>query len=678
MQPTLDPDPGHTGPPGAEREALRIQAAAVAAQQAALTEEEARLEARRGTLARQEAQLAAHLEERRRKLIETAEEAQAARVALARERAAHDRHAATTAAELEQARRELHQGQQELQAGRAHLAGLARRMKRRWHRSWHAERQAMRRREEALAADRRQLEKDTEKLARQRAELTQGRLRFNGEAELGRRELQAAREELDTARRGWQEQQAREHAALKERRRALDEVAAALTDGERELGDERHRWARKVSHLKREAEGLEARAQNQRRKVEEQQWHLAWLEQRLGEARAVATIPAAVVTVVTAGADAPATAPEDKANAAGGSDQPCCAAPRAEAAAQSLALRAARVEEEDRSLRERSAAVERLAEDVADQRLHLLEQLERAALAHRDWHREREAALADAEALIARLPEREGFLAARERALGAAEEEWRRRHEELHQLRQHLEGWAARLKAREAGWESERDRVLLEARGREQLAERHLAALAQLRQRWARRRRQEVDLTRAERAACERLRRECGALREELLRRGATLEGERRALAEKTLALEQHRQQLVIGSADAAAAERRVERLQRQWQALNAHAIRTASAAREALLAEATQLEQRQAALHKREEDLAAREAQLAQRQTAWEETQTLTDVEQARARQEVQSLQGQRDRYALHLNELQDEVERIARVLLEEPGPEALPTRAA
>src|SRR5271166_4037049 len=53
-----------------ERDALRIQAAAVVAQQAALAEEENRLRHRSAAFDRQKEQLAAHLEQRRQHLLE--------------------------------------------------------------------------------------------------------------------------------------------------------------------------------------------------------------------------------------------------------------------------------------------------------------------------------------------------------------------------------------------------------------------------------------------------------------------------------------------------------------------------------------------------------------------------------------------------------------------------------
>jgi predicted nucleic acid-binding Zn-ribbon protein len=180
---------------------------------------------------------------------------------------------------------------------------------------------------------------------------------------------------------------------------------------------------------------------------------------------------------------------------------------------------------------------------------------------------------------------------------------------------------------------------------------------------------------RAERAACEQLRQECAALREDLWRRGNAVEEERRALAEKTLALEQYRQQYVVKSADVATAERRVERLRRRWVSQNLNLVRATVAERETLQREIARLEDRHSALHKQMESLTVREANLAQRQTAWEEAQALTEVQQSKLQQELQSMQAQRDRHALHLMELQDEVERIARILLDEPE---LPLTAA
>jgi hypothetical protein len=343
------------------------------------------------------------------------------------------------------------------------------------------------------------------------------------------------------------------------------------------------------------------------------------------------------------------------------------------------AVRAAQLHEAETALERRAALLLRLAEELADQRRHLVEQWERLALAHHTWHQERLAASSALDALVVSWPAREEALVARRGLLEAAESDLRRRHQEAIHLRQHLEAWAARVRLRETSWESERDRLVADLRGREAVAEKHLDALVEVRQRWAKRRRQELDVVRAERAACEQLRQECNALREEWWRRGNALEEDRRLLAEKTLALEQYRQQYVVRAADAAAAERRVERLRRRWRTQNANQLRALAAERQALQEENARLEDRHTTLHKQMEELTVRETHLAQRQTAWEESQALAESRQAKLQQELQSMQGQRDRYALHLLELQDEVERIAGVLLEESEvPLSAPPQAA
>ncbi len=657
----------------AEKEALRIQAAAVVAQQAALAEAEERIRQRRGTLEQQEGQLADHLEEKRRRLVQLTEHAQAARAAVQKERAEYDRHVAKVTSDLNEAQRELLESQQKTQVERERLLDLRRRMRLRWHRHWMAERAAVGRREEQLTTDRRALEKDAAQLQLDRADLRQVQLRFNGEAEVGKRQLQADRDALAQDRVRWEVQRAREQEDLAQRERAVAQRAAALADTERRLDDEKYRWEKARGRLIREAEGLDARIRNQRRKSIDQQQEILQLEARLrglhaavaepsGQPPAVGgrpapegSIPVTVVTVV------PGTFPP-------GPDLPIVNSGNEQA----------HLAESERTIARRATALIRLAEDLADQRLLLVEQWERLARIHEGWHEERQTVQAAVEAFTRALPAEEETLAARRQAVEAAEASLRCRHQETAKLRHHLEGWSARLRIREATWESERDRLLTDVRSREQLAEKHLTALVELRRRWAKRRRQELDVVRTERGACERLRQECATLRQDLWKHSTALEEERRGLAERALALEQYRQEFAIRMGDGAAAERRVDRLRRKWVAQNANLVRATAAERQILREEIARLEDQHLTLNKQMEALAVREAHLIQRQTAWEEAQALADARQGKLQQQLQSMQAQRDRYALHLRELQDEVERIARVLLEEPDAPPRPSGQA
>src|SRR5262249_57728869 len=130
-----------------------------------------------------------------------------ARKALRDERADHEKHVARTADELLRTRRDVEAGLAKLREERRHLSKLHRRLKERHAAHWKATEAALRHREGLLAEGRRQLEAS-------RAALAGDRLRFNGEAELGRRQLHDAWETLHPARAGWERRRGPEQAAL--------------------------------------------------------------------------------------------------------------------------------------------------------------------------------------------------------------------------------------------------------------------------------------------------------------------------------------------------------------------------------------------------------------------------------------------------------------------------------
>ena len=120
-------------------DALRIQAAAVAAQQAALTEEEFRLQQRRSALEKQEAQLAAHLDDRRRRLLELQDEIKTERAAIEQERTV--------------LLRELRQEKENAERERQRFVDLRNRQKQRWQAHWRQQEATLKRREHELDAE---------------------------------------------------------------------------------------------------------------------------------------------------------------------------------------------------------------------------------------------------------------------------------------------------------------------------------------------------------------------------------------------------------------------------------------------------------------------------------------------------------------------------------------------
>jgi hypothetical protein len=597
-----------------EKDALRIQAAAVAAQQAALTEQEGKLQQRRLALERQEAQLSAHLEERRQKLVELQAQVREARMALRTERDEHEKRVAATTSELLATRRDIKAERDKLGEERRRLAELHRRLKRRHAAHWKVARAAVQSREDRLARERRKVEAD-------RAALNEARLRFNGEAELGRRQLHDGWDELRRAQKRWHDEHGRADADL--RRRARE-----LAEGERTLADEWQRWEETRRNLEAEAEGLESRVRNLRRKVQEQEQEA----QRRGAAPPPAPVPAEA---------APAT-------------------PRPQP------------DLEPRQ-RERLAVLEALAGELADQRMHLLEQAARLARTQQEWRAEQVALLAGLDEAGRQLQLREALLEPRDRVLAEAEADLVRRAETAARLRTHLDGWQARLTAREVAWEAERESLLADVRGREEAVRRQAALVVGLRRRWAQRRKKEVEAVRGELQRCTAARRQYGAVWEECHNRGAALEQQQRALAERALALEQYRLEVIGRAADSAAAEKRLERLRRRCAAPTAAARRNLDRERQALAAEARRLQELSQQLDGAAADLAGREGDWSRRLAAWEQGQAGAEAGRARLETEVKTLTAQRDRQERRAQALGDEVERLARLLMDD-GPPTLP----
>jgi hypothetical protein len=619
------PEPGSAPAPApesvqGERDALRIQAAAVAAQQGALTEAELRLQQQRKALKRHEEQLAGHLQERQRRLRELQEQVRRERAEWKAERAAAEREMEGQRKGLAQAREETVRDLERAGRERRRLVGLRKRLKQRWRRHWQEQEKALARRAQELAAAEGRLRQQAEALQRERDAHAQAQLRFNGEAELGRRQLQDEWLQLGLAQQRWEEALNREHAERAQRNRALDLRAAELAAGEHALAEQKRLWQQVLAHLKREHEGLDARVRNLRHKLQE-------LERQ--PARPGAPAPALPPA-------APAVAPP---------------APPAPALPEDLA---------------------RLAGLLADQRLHLLEQWQRLLEAVEAWQAERAAAVADLEVAGRRLADREQQAVEQEQALEQARAELLQRQEALAGVRCHLEGWQSRLRSRETTWEGERAALLAEAQAREEVAAAQVRRLEELRQRWARRRRQELEDLQAARAACEELRQHHAALWQECQQRHTELVQEQREAAAQLVSLERFRQELLTQAPDAAAAEKRIQKLRKRDRARLEAEERDLARERQGLQAEAAYLQERARHLEQQEDELVRRYEAWSCRQTEWEDQQAATADAEERRHKELHRLQQLHAQDERQLAELRDELERVARLLLDEAEPAA------
>lgn len=618
-----------------EKDALRVQAAAVVAQQASLYESEGRLEQRRVELTRQEEQLATHLDEKRARLLELQTQVRQEREDVQAAQAALTKREEELEEELDAGRNEVIAGREDVERSRQRLEGLRQRFKKRWHQMFDRQRDTLRRREQELTARQREHTTTTAALRQDRAAFAQVQLRHNGEIELNRRQLQAGWDELQQTRRHWQETRTREEAELQRRRAEVGRREAAVLKCARGQAEEQRDWEERKATLERDLEGLNNRIRNQRRKIVEQERELA----RLGafHPNSGGSVPAAHTSAPPPAASA--TVP----------------------------------------LEEELADLERLADVVAGQKLYLAEQCCRLRELHERWRDDHRDLVAELERLGARLLEREQELDIREQALEALTVTVKQRHETAAQERQHLEGWHADLAAREAAWPAERERLLAAMLGREEAAGHQLTVYANLRQRWSEERAREAREAQADHERCQSFRDQYVTLWQECFRRNATLEQQQKALAEKTLALEQYRLEALGQAENSVQAERRLEKLRTQIVSLSAVSERRLSEEREKLEAEAARLHDLSRRLQHQAGELARREEELERRLHEWEHEQGLEEVTQSRLRQELQTLQAQRDSYERQLAALNQELERLARTLLDESEtPPVLLGRAA
>jgi hypothetical protein len=619
------------------REALRIQVAAVAAQQAALTEAEMRIEERRTALEQQERQLAAHLEEKRQRLVTLRDEAHAAQDFLGKARQAYERRVAEVMQRMGAERQALTADRRQTDTERRRLLGLHQRLKQRYHRHWATERAASNRREAALLEQAAELGRQKEQLRKEQASLAEARLRFNGEVEVSRRQLQ---EERDTV--------LRERAALQMQIKGLAQREAAVTAAERELAAERQQWAAARQLRQTEAEGLERRIGNYRQKIQEQE-------------RDVARLDATGRSFQGVRFDSGRQAKEQESHSTVCGMVPPQAAAKAPVAAETHSDHPA-------------ASLEQLAGVLADQRLYLAEQMERLAQAEQRWQRDRDAAAVELEALGATLQQREASLQACEAALVPERERLERQAEMLAQGRRELQVREALAAAAAARWEGGRDRLLTALRCREAFLDQRLIEVSQLRQLWDARRRRQVLGVRQRRKVCEELRREWAALRADCLAQAMAVIQERRTLAERALALEQFRQALLGRTHDPTAADKRIKQLRGRWAMRFAAAKETLTREQRRLEAEGARVDSLAQELHEQANALDTRESELARREGSREGERLVKETVQDHLRQELSYLQRQRGHYEREISQLREEVDRLARLLLDESAEPAVP----
>jgi hypothetical protein len=597
-----------------EHDALHVHIAVVVAQQAALLEQERHLAQRRMLLEHQEAQVVAHLEEKHRHLEELRLQIQEARSWSQQEGDLQERRLGGLARALDQARSDVADSQQKAKLETRRLRQFRRRLKQRLHRHWAAERQAMRLREQALARGQQRLQLDQKLLA-------EARLRFHGESELERRQLQALNAALRIERSSWEQRRLREQAALDQRAEQLAhrETALSEADGLRDrLGRQAEASKRR---LQEELTGLEQRIHHHRQRL------LAFASQARLRAPALAPGPGPAPVQATSSwsLSQPGPAPQ------------------------------------------RLSFLQQAAASIADQRVQLAEFWDRWSQAGSLLLDELRESMAALESLVRSFQGREQFLA-------MCEERCLQREEENARRRQHLQRAESQLRLRAAASEADRDHRLADLAVREQVLERRLALISNLRRRWRHCQRHEMIRFRAAADHLVLLHQQWSSVRAECLRRHKAFYEGQCDLAPRALALEQYRQKYIRDGADAARAATRLETLRQRWIGIFERAEERLTQERSALEGESKELQHYCYQL----QGLAVAftsGSSTADRQMVQDHHAALAVSQTAELRAELARHGVQAEVYQRQLQELNAEVERLARLLIDDDDAAPLST---
>ncbi len=506
---------------------------------------------------------------------------------------------------------------------------LRRRLIQRFRQDWAAKEAELARRERDLEAGQARLARESAGLQKQRAALHEARLRHNGDVELGRRQIQEQWEELGLAQQRWEQCLEQEQQALARRREEAEATVADVASAAQARAAEAEAATKTRDVLLAECAGLEMRIRNGRQQLQEQERALASLS-AAGRAQGAAT---PLTLTPLAGPPTPLLEPPQEVG-----DLP--------------------------------ATLTRLADQLADQRAHLIEQWHQLLVCHDAFHQERTASLFDAEAIAQRLAEREQSLHPQEQALEAERIHLVERQEALGRLRNSLEAWQSRLTIQRTETEAEASALHREAQGHRDAADTLLHRQKRLRRRLVRRWRTEVEALRTARLRGDEARRQYLTLLEELHTQETELADRQRQHAAETVALEQLRLE-ILGRPATPAAEKRLEQLRRQAKALNDRAAADRDRRARVLAAETARLEERAQAMQRAEERLLGRQKKGAQQHTLWEATREQAAATEDQLRCELQQLRAQHEADERRLASLRDEVERLASVLLDEAGPE-------
>ncbi|MCE9534694.1 MAG: FHA domain-containing protein [Planctomycetes bacterium] len=536
----------------------------------------------------------------------------AARADFRRERAEHEATLAQQLRDLTTDRETLDAQLTDVELNKKRLLQLRKRFIKRWKNHWRSRRVQ-------IEGELDQLERARERYEKDRNDFAEEKRQFEDHAKVETRRIEYGWEQLRQAERSTREERVRCVGELAQQHRTLVEAEARLNVERESVRAERMRLEHHAADLRIESDGMESRVVNLRAV-------LLYLEEQRSRLR--------------------------------------------QALAKSTEEAAPTVEKID----PRPAELEHLAEELADQRFTLIEQINWLATARESWRIEEARLVEEMAAIAEQLRRREDIVTEHEKGAEFERDHLDRERTALRQLRERLEAWQIRLETRETQWLAESGRQLEELASRDRRLARREQALQELFHRWSDRRRQEVLALRAEHRRCE-------ATRLSWSEQQANFETSQRAMGERefalaaeALVLEQARQLLLNSVENPQVAEKRLERLGRHvrsvWRKKKTRLIeRAAAVANERKILDDLFLQATD-----RIEQATVIERNVSDRTMELERSEYLTRQQAIDFAEAETHWNSQRARFQAERDVLREEIEKLAGMMLESSEPEPVP----
>lgn len=609
-------------PQAEELQALRVQST-VSAQQQDLAEQERRIDEKQQSWSRQEEQLAVHLEERRLKILSQKEELRRDRAKFKEEKQASEHQFEQAWADIKASEIEVENARKQTGKERQRLIQLRRRFKQRFRRHQaHLERE-LAQKEQSLLKKQQALEAKLATIEQDYRGVQNTRLKHNGEIELQRRQIEDGWHELEKARAAWKEEQAAKQAKLHAQQEAIGQQLRQLTEAQQALVIQQSHSQKIRDHLEIESRGLEARAKSLQAQVHD-------LEQQSTDAGN------------TVGNHW--QAPDESTQ----SEKACAPA----------------------ELEETVELLEKLLLHQEDQRRQLQEQWAQFLSEQEQWQQEHAVLLPEVERMIEELDTREHQIKAREYELDQESKSLQAKREELSCKEFALDAVQSRWKVKEVEWHAERSKLLCEVQLRETLLKKEREDLAQLREKWKTNRHKEVESLKTHLRNCQAAHRCYVKAMEHHQEEIAELASQKQRLTEQSLALEELRSELLGQSEDSIQSEKKIRRLEKEWNKAYKFAREELEEQQSELKKELERLQEMSHSLQTRSQTVLSEETQLASTWSEMEQAKHIFEQEQFRQAKEILSLRQKEEHARQWAEKAQQELESIVSTLLRDNAP--------